>query len=289
MSANTSLQAAIQAENLSARYGRLQVYQALSFSVETGSCVALVGANGAGKSTLLRQLVGQSNSPTGRVRILGTAAGSLSARRAMAYAPQFLDYPAGLRVLDVIHFVKALYGSPAESLAQSIELFGVNELLQRPADRLSGGEAKRVSLSLALGSNTPILLLDEPAASLDPVYQRALAHALRALRGSKTILFVSHDLPASLQLADRLLQLEGGQLRQDLNLTHGQMLARMSFEANDCPPLPGALEQRRIGRHWEVRSLDPDALVRWLVHSGIAFSRLNIGPDSAQQNKEPPQ
>lgn len=267
---------AISVEALTARYGRTGVLNGIDFEVPAGQCLALLGENGAGKSTLLQILAGQLRERSGRVRVNGYTGRSLKARRQLAYSPQFLDFPGGLRVRELLAFVAGLYGSSAQLQQRVYADFGLAELEGRPADRLSGGEAKRVSLAMAFAAGTPVLLLDEPMASLDQQYQRTLESYLSQLRGQRTIVFVSHDLPESLQVADRLMRLQQGRISDDELVNRSRQLCLLSFTASVCPALTGVLQQRRSDNRWEIRGFDGDDLVRQLVNSQTPFSELSL-------------
>ncbi len=271
---------ALEVDKLSLSFGPRQILNELSFSVPAGQSIALLGENGAGKSSLLQVLAGQLRARSGKIQIHGLPGKSLTARRQLAYAPQFLDFPAGLKIREIMHFVMKLYNSSAEQLQRVSADFGLAELEPRPADRLSGGEAKRVSLALAFASNASVLLLDEPAAALDQHYQRTLTHYLEQLKGRSTILFVSHERPASLSLADRLLYLDQGRLSEDISQSRPHEISKLSFFASECPTLKGVVQQQRSGDYWELSSFDGDALVRQLVSSGVPFSHLSLSREA---------
>lgn len=271
---------ALEVEKLSLSFGQRQILNELSFKVPSGQSIALLGENGAGKSSLLQVLAGQLRARSGQIQIYGLPAKSLAARRQLAYAPQFLDFPAGLKIREIMQFVMNLYNASAEQMQRVSADFGLAELESRPADRLSGGEAKRVSLALAFAANASVLLLDEPAAALDLHYQRTLTHYLEQLRGRTTILFVSHERPASLSLADRLLYLEQGRLSEDTHQSVPREICKLSFFALECPVLKGVIQQQRSGEHWELTSFDGDELVRQLVSSGALFSRLSLSREA---------
>ncbi|MGV3526330.1 MAG: ATP-binding cassette domain-containing protein [Candidatus Sericytochromatia bacterium] len=259
-------------------YGRQRALNGVSLAVPAGQSLALVGPNGAGKSTLLKLLTGLLSPQQGYVRLGGQPVAERSARRQFAFSPQHLDLPAGLRVRDVLHYVLGLYpqATPAWT-AQISARFGMDPLLDKKADRLSGGENKRVSLVLALAAATPLVILDEPASALDSQYQHALFETVRSLRGKHTLIFVSHNYQEIMRNADRLVRLEAGELVSDTLLRpEDAEVSLLRFAAPVCPPLPGVLQQRGVPPFWEVQVRDGDAAVRALIAQGVPFSQLEI-------------
>lgn len=273
-----SLPPAVQLSRLVYSYGRHRALNGVSLDVPTGQSLALVGPNGAGKSTLLKLMTGLLVPQQGQVHIGGQAVSRLAARRQFAFSPQHLDLPGGLQVRDVLRYVLGLYPlARPEWTATISSRFGMEALLSKKADRLSGGENKRVSLVLALAAATPLVILDEPASALDSQYQHALFETVRGLRGQHTLIFVSHNYQEIMRNADRLVQLEAGQLVSDARLRPEDAdVSLLRFAAPLCPALPGVLQQRGVAPFWEVQVRDGDAAVRALIAQGTPFSQLEI-------------
>lgn len=270
--------AMIVLKNIALRYGRQQVLKGLSLEVPAGQSLALVGPNGAGKSSLLKVLTGLLRAHQGSVSIDGLPVSQLQARRKLAFSPQQLDLPAGLLVKDVLKYVLSLYPqSSSQTRAEMIERFGLAALLHKKADQLSGGENKRVSLTLALAACSEVLILDEPASALDSQYQHALFETVRALRGQRTLVFVSHNYQEIMHNADRLVRLEAGQIVADQQVrAEDADLAMLRFAAPVSPVLPGVLQQRGVAPFWEFQVKDGDAAVRALLAQEVPFSQLEV-------------
>lgn len=207
------------------RDGR-SVLSDISCEFRAGEFVIIVGRNGAGKSTLLRALAGLLRCQ-GDIQIEGVdLAGLTSPRRAqsLAYLPQGGQAHWPMPVRDVVALGRLPFGaslqrpgaSDALAIAQAMADCELEPLAERPVTLLSGGELSRVLLARALASDTPVLLADEPAASLDPGRQLATMDLLaRKAASGKLVVAVSHDIGLAVRYAGRMLVLENGALAAD--------------------------------------------------------------------------
>jgi iron complex transport system ATP-binding protein len=191
----------------------------LSLSLSSGQLVALVGPNGAGKTTLLRALAGLLPS-TGTIEVAGERLSSLPLReraKRFGYLPQghLVHWP--LSAKDVVALGRYPHGAtdPArlsprdeQAVLRAMQATNVVEFAERPVTELSGGERSRVALARVLAVEAPILLADEPTASLDPRYQIDVMINLRAAsdRGVLVVV-VTHDLGLASRFADTMLVL----------------------------------------------------------------------------------
>lgn len=182
-------------------YGEAEVLHNVSFSVEPGALMAMVGPNGGGKSTLLRLALGLLTPQRGRVLLFGETPGRVCRR--VGYVPQFLKYDPAFPVtaLDVVLmgrtgmrrvgvFRKADRAASRAALAE----VGLADLAGRRLGDLSGGERQRVLVAQALVTDPALLLLDEPTASVDPVVEHGLYDLLHALTARMPVVVVSHNL-----------------------------------------------------------------------------------------------
>ncbi|HSC74218.1 MAG TPA: ABC transporter ATP-binding protein [Gaiellaceae bacterium] len=215
---------ALVLDSLSVKLGGARIVDRLAAKVEPGEWVALIGPNGAGKTTALRAVAGLIGYD-GAVTIFGDDAAGLSRReraRALALVPQVPLIPGDIGVREYVLLGRTPYltyfGSERradhEAVDAALEQLDLIALQHRRLDTLSGGERQRATLARALAQDAPILLLDEPTASLDVGRQQQvleLVDSLRAQRGL-TVLSTMHDLTLAGQYADRLLLLDGGRL-----------------------------------------------------------------------------
>jgi ABC-type sugar transport system ATPase subunit len=203
------------------RRGGREVLRIDALEVHAGERLGLLGLNGAGKTSLLRLFAAIDLPTTGEVRIDGiaTADGGASLRRRIAYAPQrpvMLSMSVRQNVELPLRY-RAVGRDERRARATAVlARLGIEQLADRPAPALSAGEAQRVSLARALVSDPDVLLLDEPAVSLDaPTRAAFLADVDAALADrAATVVLVSHRADEVLPLADRAAVLVAGELRQ---------------------------------------------------------------------------
>jgi ABC-2 type transport system ATP-binding protein len=206
--------AALETIGLGKRYGlRHWALRDLGIRVDEGTITALVGPNGSGKSTLLKAWVGFERPTTGRLNILGVdpARHRGAAIRLTGYVPQQPSLYRELSVED--HLAFAATHRPGFDRAVARQYLGDLSIpLDSRAEQLSGGQQAQVGLALALGTRAPVLLLDEPLASLDPLarreFLRVLVDAVRA--SGATALLSSHVITDIEQACDHLIVLGGG-------------------------------------------------------------------------------
>ena len=218
--------APLQACNVRAGYGDADVLRGISFELQGGEVLGVIGPNGCGKSTLLRALTGLLPLRGGNVTIGGRDAPSLGSReraRLCAVQPQseapVFDFDVRRFVLLGRHAHRSLLGwaGPADMTAAENALVcaDLRELADRSVRELSAGEWQRALLARALTQETPVLMLDEPVAHLDPGHRHEVHVLLRDLARNqgKAILCVSHDLNLAAEFSDRLMIIEGGAVR----------------------------------------------------------------------------
>jgi zinc transport system ATP-binding protein len=194
---------AIEARDLWVSFRGWNALEAVSLVVAPGEFLGLIGPNGAGKTVLLRTLLGLVRPDRGTVRILGHS--PEHARGRVAYVPQSArfdrDFP--VRALDVVlagrlgrnHLLRRYDRGDRERAARALEQVGLADHAERQIGRLSGGQLQRVLVARALAVDAEVLLLDEPASSLDPESSGQLYGLLSALsRGGMTVVLVDHDV-----------------------------------------------------------------------------------------------
>jgi cobalt/nickel transport system ATP-binding protein len=228
----------VEARELSFAYADgTRALDGVSFRIEHGESVAIVGANGAGKSTLLLHLVGCLVPTAGAVRVgdVPLAKATLAmVRRAVGMVFQDPDDQLFMpTVFEDVAFGPANQGllpDEIEARAQrALEAVGAAHLRDRPPYRLSIGEKRRVAIATALSTSPDILVLDEPTSSLDPRSRRQLIALLS--RFSHTKILATHDLDLVLELCDRTIVLARGRIAAD-GRTEELLRDRALLEAN---------------------------------------------------------
>ncbi len=214
----------LTAQNLGVTLGARTVLTDVSLALSAGHLIALVGPNGAGKTTLLRALAGLVPS-SGTVHIRGDVLTSLPLReraRRFAYLPQghVVHWPLPAR--DIVALGRFPHGvtDPAqmstkdiEAVSRAMQAADVIEFADRRVTELSGGERSRVALARVLAVEAPVILADEPIASLDPRHQIDVMKSLRAAAdGGVLVIVVTHDLGLAARFADHVMVLSAGRL-----------------------------------------------------------------------------
>jgi ABC-type multidrug transport system ATPase subunit len=218
MSANRSIPvpspASLEAQTLVKRFGRVTAVDHVTLSIRSGETVVLWGPNGAGKTTLLRCILGVVPFD-GAITVCGHGVrrDGKAARRLMGYVPQEIRLPGHQTVSETVTFIARLRRIlPAAALA-GLGRWGLDGMAEQRVQTLSGGMKQRLALALALISDPPVLLLDEPTSHLDLVARRELMEQLEQLNAQgKTLLVCSHHAAEVWRIADRVVVLEQGRV-----------------------------------------------------------------------------
>jgi len=211
----------IRAENLHVELGGTEVLRGLSFSVEAGDYVGIVGPNGSGKTTLLRTILGFVTPVAGRVELFGEDPRTFRDWRRVGYVPQIgpastIKLP--LTVTEVVT-LGLLAGrrmpyrrraGAAGAVRAALEAMEISDLAAQQLNSLSGGQQQRVFLAQALARGPELLLMDEPTAALDPSFREHFYQAIDRLNTEKgtTVLMVTHDAATIGLYARRLLYID---------------------------------------------------------------------------------
>lgn len=216
--------AALAAREVSKYYrrGATAALDCVSIEIPPGRLTALVGPNGAGKSTLIRTWLGFEKPTDGDVSVLGLdpVRDPLRALASIGYVTQSGSLYRDLSVRDHMRLVASYRSGFDEGLAAD-RLATVRIPLRRPVRELSGGQQAQVALALALATCAPVLLLDEPVASLDPLARREFMRALvRIVRDDgRTVVLSSHVVADVEDASDRLVLLIAGRMVLDLDVS----------------------------------------------------------------------
>jgi iron complex transport system ATP-binding protein len=214
----------LKVEQLTCGYGPARpVLKEVSFSVEEGQFVGVVGPNGSGKTTLLRAIAGLLTIQTGSIMLSQHRIEHLDRREAarrVAFVPQLMEPVEGFSVEELVmlgrtpYFERFSFETEDDHAAVkwAIEELKIEGLSRRPVTELSGGEFQRVAIARALAQEPKLLLLDEPISHLDIRYQVKICKLLRKLRSHRSILATFHDLNIASRFCSRLILLKNGEL-----------------------------------------------------------------------------
>jgi nitrous oxidase accessory protein len=229
----------LAASGLTKRFGSVLAVADLSFEVRFGECVALWGANGAGKTTILKCLLGLIPFD-GTAQVQGLLCGprSKAVRRLLGYVPQEIRLHPDQTVRETIDFYRRLRKVSRERAAQLLAEWQLQDSEEQPVRALSGGMKQKLALIIALLSDPPVMLLDEPTSNLDPQTRQELGALLERLKkAGKTVLFCSHRAGEVWRLADRVLILERGRkVAEGVPETLRQQLVKPAVLCLTVPP-----------------------------------------------------
>jgi Cu-processing system ATP-binding protein len=238
------------------RYGALTAVDRLDLEVGAGEIVALLGPNGSGKTTSLKAAAGLIEPSSGIVRLAGRPAGDPHAREVLSFLPQRVAFPETLSGREVLEFYRSLRGVPAPRVETVLRFAALNGSGARAVGQYSGGMVQRLGLAVAMLPDTPVLLLDEPTAALDPDGLCAFYGLVGQRRSEgKTVLFTSHHLGDVERLADRFAVLVGGRLVA--TLTARELQDRLAERGVMRLRLDG---RKPAGLLERVRALAPEAV-----------------------------
>ena len=209
---------AIQTTALTKRYKELTAVDGLDLEVRAGELFSLLGVNGAGKTTTIKMLTGLVRPTSGDALVGGHSITKEPARvkALLGVSPQETAVAPNLSVKENLELICGIHGFSREKTAAKIDelsaRFGLEELLNRRAGKLSGGWQRRVSIAMALISEPEILFLDEPTLGLDVLARHELWDTIRALKGKITIVLTTHYMEEAAALSDRIGILKNGRL-----------------------------------------------------------------------------
>ncbi len=207
--------------DLTKRYGPITAVDGISFAIDAGTTVALLGGNGAGKTTTIAMLLGLIRPSAGEVRVFGAdiAHNRYDVAQRMNFQSPYVDLPARLTVRQNLTVYAGLYGiaNAGERIAGVAAQLQIEAFLDRPNGKLSAGQKTRVGLAKALLNAPELLLLDEPTASLDPDTADWVRQTLRtyAQVRNATLVIASHNMSEVERLADRVILLQAGRVVED--------------------------------------------------------------------------
>ena len=207
----------IEFQAVEKRFRRQAVLAGIDLTIERGHRVALVGSNGAGKTTLIRCLLGEYLHG-GRVLVEGLA--PREHRRAVlsrvGFVPQ-LPPPLKMPVAQLVHFAASLCEADPAQIAEVAARLGLDleGFGRQPFVKLSGGQKQKLLIAIALGRGADILVLDEPAANLDPEARGVFFQMLAERQSSAAMLISSHRLDEVAALVNRVIELDRGRVVLD--------------------------------------------------------------------------
>ncbi|MBO6512083.1 MAG: ABC transporter ATP-binding protein [Roseibium sp.] len=203
-------------ENTSKNFAGFKAVDDVTFALNAGERVALLGHNGAGKTTLFKMILGFLKRDSGRISVLGAEPGSHAARSGASYLPEAVAFPGALTGKEVLTFYARLKGEKPALALPLLERVGLADAAGRKVSTYSKGMRQRLGLAQALIGQPKLVLLDEPTTGLDPISRQNVYELIGeiAAKGA-TVLLSSHALTELEAKTDRILILSKGRLVAD--------------------------------------------------------------------------
>jgi len=211
----------LKVDNLSVHYGMIQAVRDVSFEVNEGEVVSLIGANGAGKTTILRTLSGLVRPSAGKIEFLGKEIQKLPAQKIVAgglsQVPEGRHVFPGLTVMENLEMGAFLKKNREENQANLKKVFSrfprLEERKNQDAATLSGGEQQMLAMGRALMSTPKLLLLDEPSMGLAPIFIQEIFDIIQDIqKQGTTVLLIEQNANKALAISDRGYVLETGKI-----------------------------------------------------------------------------
>ncbi|MEZ6070105.1 MAG: ABC transporter ATP-binding protein [Pirellulales bacterium] len=279
----------INTEALTKRYGSVTALAACDLAIRPAEVFGLLGPNGSGKTTLLRLLMGFLRPSAGRARVQGFDCyrQSVEVHRRVAYMPAEAKLFRQMRGRDVLRFFAEVRSNGdyqrALQMADRLSLE-----VNRQVAYYSTGMRQKLALAAVLACNTPIVILDEPTANLDPTVRSEVARMIAEARDAgRTVLLSSHVLSEVEQCCDRVVVLRRGELVHTQDMSHLRRQHRIRAElTGPIQPLPahlveqGACIESHNGQLTVTAPGELSALLGWLAT--LPLRELSIEPVSLQ-------
>ncbi|MBK5288028.1 MAG: ABC transporter ATP-binding protein [Acidimicrobiia bacterium] len=289
--------AAIEITGLVKRYGDRTAVAGIDVTIGSGEVFGLLGPNGAGKTTTVEILEGYRNADAGTVRVLGLDpirdAAALRPRIGVMLQEGGL-YP-GVKPRELLDLFAAFYDEPDDP-ARLLRLVGLDDAATTMVRRLSGGQAQRLSLALALVGRPEMVFLDEPTAGMDPRARADTWELIRTLRSTgTTVLLTTHYMDEAEQLCDRLAILDHGVIvaagtpTEVIDTVTEPTLRFTTASPIDPTPLAATINRTidTIGPEYVVGGVPSPAVIAsiaaWLADHGTQLTELRTGQASLEE------
>ncbi|HEU5024803.1 MAG TPA: ABC transporter ATP-binding protein [Spirillospora sp.] len=263
----------IEVSGLRKRYGDVNAVDGVTFSVAEGEFFGILGPNGAGKTTTLEIVEGLRQADEGAVSVLGLPPWPRNPRLLPRIGVQLQasSFFERLTAREQLQTFGSLYGVPARKADAMLETVGLADKADVRVEKLSGGQAQRLSIACALVHDPELVFLDEPTAALDPQARRNLWDVLSTINTEgRTIVLTTHYMDEAEALCDRVAIMDGGRilklgppavLVRGLDAPARISIASGLLAADDARRLPGADDVEDDGVSLVISTRDPSAVV----------------------------
>jgi ABC-2 type transport system ATP-binding protein len=271
---------------VSKRFRSTEALRDVDLELRAGQVIALLGPNGAGKTTAISALLGLRRPDSGVARLFGLDPRLPAARRRIGVTPQELGFPSTLTVAEIVDFVRAHYDDP-EPTDDLIRRFGLEDVRDRQAGGLSGGQRRRLAVALAFAPNPDVVFLDEPTTGLDVASRLSVWETIRAFgRRGGTVLLTTHNLDEAEALAHRVIVMSEGRVIADASLEEIKShvgLRRVRLRRQPLPDLAGVIQVADEDDQRVLYVNDAGHVVVQLVHAEADLDGLEVLPVSLEE------
>ncbi|GAC13691.1 ABC transporter ATP-binding protein [Aliiglaciecola lipolytica] len=253
----------LYASNLKKSYGTVEAIKGINLNIQGSGVYAILGQNGAGKTSLIKCALGLEKITSGTLQVIGSAPGTLQAKRQIGVILQDSDLPDLLTVKEQITLFASYYPTPF-SVEKTIEMCALEDFADKRYKKLSGGQKRRAQFALAIVGNPQLIFLDEPTTGLDIEARRNLWAVIRDFaKQGKTIVLTTHYLEEAENLADRIMIMNSGIIVADASPSEIQKQSKgsvircetsTSYEV--LQKLTGVSSVSISGRFSEIHSTD---------------------------------
>lgn len=259
----------------------------VSFSIKKGEVVAILGPNGAGKTTTISMLLGLLHPTNGEIKLFGLNPSDKKVREKIGTMLQEVSVMNGLKVKELLELIRNYYPNPL-SLKELIQLTGLTETdLKTRAEKLSGGQKRRLSFALALSGNPDLIIFDEPTVGMDITSRNRFWKTVNQLaEQGKTIIFTTHYLQEADDVAERILLFHNGSIIADG--TPSEIKAKLTKQAVSFITEDPILSLEKLNKHPVITNIyrkndrvivqteDTDAVLALLFEEKVGARQIQI-------------
>lgn len=270
---------AVMMQNVTKRFGKTVAVNNVSFSIEKGSTVAILGPNGAGKTTAILMMLGLIEPTEGKVQLFNKSPQEKVVRDKIGAMLQEVSVIDKLKVHEIIALFRSYYSAPL-SMEELVTLTGLkSEDLNKWADKLSGGQKRRVGFALALAGNPDLIFFDEPTVGLDITARQTFWKKIDTLKANgKTVIFTTHYLQEADDVSERVILFNHGEIIADgkpEDIKRKMARRSVSFRTNDkeamdkLRSLPAVTEVYEKENRLHLLTDDTDAVLASIFNQNI--------------------
>lgn len=276
----------IKLQNVTKKFKDKKAVYDISFSIKKGEIVAILGPNGAGKSTTMLMMLGLLEPTNGTVQVFQQSPKAKQVRERIGAMLQEVSVIDALKVKEVLHLFRSYYPKPMD-FDELVSFTGLQEdALKQRANKLSGGQKRRLGFALALAGNPDILFFDEPTVGMDISSRKRFWDTVQVLKErGKTIIFSTHYLQEADDVAERILLFNEGvivadgtpkEIKKQLSKQSVSFITNEDVSLNELQSLPIVLEVYRKNNRIYVVTEETDEILAHLFSNKLKVRDIQI-------------